>query len=490
LDNNLNNKEKRDIFEGIWKSLASVKLAIFILITLALTSIIGTIVEQRAEPATNIALLAKFFGDNFAPTVYNVFVQLGFMDMYRSWWFIGILILFSFNLIICSIDRFPKTLRLVRTPMRPLGENAIKNLPVKRELRLKTDLKATRDEFFNSLSSAKYPVFEGNKEGSVQLYSQKGGYTRFGVYVVHLSILLIFIGAIIGARFGFKGFVNLPEGGSSDVIYTGKGEKIPLGFTVKCNWYDTTYYSGTDAPQDFKSEIMVFENGREIIKKEIEVNSPLTYKGVKFFQSSYGLIPNAIGKFIFEIVPRGGQRTEIQLVLGDSFEIPGTGVKGTIVNFSPALGRDPKTGALTTYQMTNPAVAIEIEEPGKETYTGWFLKRYPNTWILPGGGHEIKFLDYWGVEYTGLQVSKDPGVWLIYLACIIMTIGLYACFFMSHKKVWISINSESTGKKGFMKVSIGGTASKNRLGFEKEVDHMLSKISHAVGGKSPGKNQD
>jgi hypothetical protein len=41
-----------------------------------------------------------------------------------------------------------------------------------------------------------------------------------------------------------------------------------------------------------------------------------------------------------------------------------------------------------------------------------------------------------------------------------------------------------------MKVSIGGTASKNRLGFEKEVDHMLSKISHAVGGKSPGKNQD
>jgi cytochrome c biogenesis protein len=139
--------------------------------------------------------------------------------------------------------------------------------------------------------------------------------------------------------------------------------------------------------------------------------------------------------------------------------------------------------------MTNPAVAIEIEEPDKEKYTGWFLKRYPNTWILPGGGHEIKFLDYWGVEYTGLQVSKDPGVWLIYLACIIMTIGLYACFFMSHKKVWINIASESTGKKGFTKVSIGGTASKNRLGFEKEVDHMLSKIPHAVEGKSQEKKQ-
>ncbi|NIS74350.1 MAG: hypothetical protein GTO08_03550, partial [Deltaproteobacteria bacterium] len=94
------------------------------------------------------------------------------------------------------------------------------------------------------------------------------------------------------------------------------------------------------------------------------------------------------------------QPKELRLVLGESFEIPGTGIRGTITNFSPALGRDPRTGELTTYgdQMTNAAVAIDVEEPGKKTYTGWFLKRYPNTWTLPGSGHMIKFKDYWGVE--------------------------------------------------------------------------------------------
>jgi cytochrome c biogenesis protein len=478
----LENKEKTDIFERIWKFFSSVKLAIVVLIILVLTSIIGTIVEQRAEPATNIALLAKFFGDNTAPTVYNIFVKLGFMDMYRSWWFVGLLILFSVNLIVCSLERFPKTLRLFKTPIRPLGENVIKTLPIKKELRIKTDVNTAKDEFLNSLHKSRFRVLEATKEGSVQLYSQKGGYSRFGVYVVHLSILLIFIGAIIGARFGFGGFLNLPEGGGSNVIYTSGGKTIPLGFTIRCNTYDTTYYYGTDAPQDFKSELLIIDNGREVLRKEIEVNSPLTYKGITFYQSSYGMIPNAIGHFILEVSQAGGQPKRLRLGLGESFKIPGTEVQSTIVNFSTALGRDPRTGELTTYdeKMVNPAVAIEISEPGKEAYTGWFLKRYSNTWSLPGSGHMIKFVDYWGVEYTGLQVSKDPGVWLIYFACIIMTLGLYGCFFMSHNKLWINIAPETSGKKGAVSVAVGATSRKNRLAFERVVEDIISRASSAI----------
>ena len=133
-------KAKKDMFDKVWSFFASVRLAIFILITLALTSIIGTIVEQQAEPAKNIALLAKFFGDSTAPTVYNIFVKFGFMDMYHSWWFVGLLVLFSINLIICTLERFPKTLRLVRSPLKPLRENAIKSLPIKKEITIKEEV--------------------------------------------------------------------------------------------------------------------------------------------------------------------------------------------------------------------------------------------------------------------------------------------------------------------------------------------------------------
>ncbi len=474
-------KEKKNIFEIIWSFFASVKLAIFVFIILALSSIIGTIVEQQAEPAKNIALLAKFFGDSLAPTVYNIFAKLGFMDMYRSWWFISFLTLFSINLIVCSLERFPKTWRLIKTPQRPLSSNAIQSLPVKKDVRLKTTLGIAKDEFCNALRASKYHIFEASEENSLQLYTQKNKYTRLGVYIVHISIILIFIGAIIGARFGFGGYLNLPEGGSSDVAYKSPTKKIPLGFTIKCNWYNTDYYQGGDTPREFQSELVIIEDGKEVLTKVIEVNDPLTYKGITFFQSNYGMLPNARGYFVFDISSKGGQEKRIWLRFGDTFEIPGTGIKGTIADFSPALTRDKFTGALTTYSenMVNPAVAVNFDEPGKGKYTGWILKRYPETGIL-SDGYSIKFVDYWGVEYTGLQVSKDPGVWFIYLASITIAVGLYICFFITHKKIWVCIEND----KKSIRVAVGGTSNRNRLAFEKEIDKILSRASQAIEGRS------
>jgi cytochrome c biogenesis protein len=486
----LKDKEKTDIFDKIWNFFASVKLAIVTLIILALTSIIGTIIEQNAEPANNIKLLSKIFGDRTAPTVYNILLKLDFMNMYHSWWFIALLTLFSINLIVCSLERFPKTLRLIKTPMKPLAENVIKTLPIKKEFTIKTNLKIAKDEILNTLTALRYRVFEATEEDGIQLYSQKGKYTRLGVYIVHLSILLIFIGAIIGARFGFSGFLNLPEGASSDVAYTRGGKVIPLGFTIRCNWYNTEYYRGTDTPQEFQSELVIIENGREVLKKIIEVNSPLTYKGITFYQASYGMIPDAVGEFDLNVISKDGKKKILHLRLGESFEIPNTDIRGTILDFSPALGRDPQTGRLYTYAetMVNPAIKIRFEKIGSSEsdswgFTGWILKRYPETGILPGG-HRIEFLDYWGVEYTGLQVSRDPGVGVIYFACVVMTLGLYVAFFMSHKKIWIKLTPYTSGGKNSVKISLGGSASKNRLSFEKEIEKILSKASQAIEGRS------
>ncbi len=508
-------KEKRDIFESAWKFLASVKLAIYTLIVIALSSIVGTIVEQGAEPAKNIALLAKFFGDNAAPTVYNIFASMGFMDMYGSWWFTAFLVIFSINLIVCSIDRFPKTWRSINKPQKPLPENSIKSLPVRKEIKAKTTLNVAKDEFMNALKSSRYKVFEASEDNSVQLYTQKNKYAKLTVYVVHLSIILIFIGAVIGAKYGFKGYVNIIEGRTTNVAYLSPSEPYPLGFTVKCNWYETEYYGTSSTPREFMSELVIIDNGREVIKKVIEVNNPLKYKGITFFQSSYGTLngvmedfvisdteskrqttlqpkltkfPNQIGSFIVRVIPLNGQENTLWLRRGDSFDIPGTDIRGTVVGFSPTLDRDRMTGALGTNeyykdQMLNPAVAIEVESPGRKPFVGWYIKGDP-TWIVPEGGHELEFMDFRGVQYTGLQVARDPGVWIVYIACILMGISLYLCFFISNKKLWINIAHESPGKKGPVKITVGGTTNRNKLNFEKEIDTLVSHASDTIEGRS------
>ncbi|MBI4688058.1 MAG: cytochrome c biogenesis protein ResB [Nitrospirae bacterium] len=474
-------KKKTTIIDAIWNFLASVKLAIWTIAAIALTSIIGTIIQQDTEPANNIKFLAKLFGDGAAPTVYNIFLKLGFMNMYQSWWFVSLLILLCINLTVCSIDRFPKTWKLVKLPLRPMQDNALRALPIKKEMTVKSSLSVVKDEISNSMSSLRYKAFTSSGDNHLQLYSEKGRYTRLGFYVVHVSLLLIFIGAIVGARFGFRGFLNLPEGAFSDVAFIGEGKKIPLDFIVKCNWYNTEYYVESDTPQKFQSELVIIDGGREVMKKVIEVNSPLTYKGITFYQSSYGMLPNSAGEFVLKVAGRGSEGKISRLRFGDTFEIPGTNTKGTIIDFSPALGRDPQTGKLFTYAdtMINPAVAVQFNENGKDTLKGWILKRYPQTGNMPDGS-KIEFLDYWGVEYTGLQVSRDPGVGLIYLASIIMAAGLYMTFFMSHKKVWVKISEE----KGAVRIIAGGSASKNKLSLERDLDKILAKASHSIEGRS------
>lgn len=176
--------------------------------------------------------------------------------------------------------------------------------------------------------------------------------------------------------------------------------------------------------------------------------------------------------------------------MGDTFEFPGADIKGTLVDFSPALGRDPVTGELTTYSesMINPAILIRFEIGGGDdegkNFTGWVLKRYPDTGVL-SGGYRVEFLDYWGVEYTGLQVSKDPGVVIIYIASVLMAAGLYIAFFMSHKKIWIKLVPPASGKRDSVSMILGGSASKNKFGFEKEIEGILSKFLHAVEGRNP-----
>lgn len=100
-------EKKKTPSDRIWDFLASVKLAIILFALIALTSIVGTVLEQQAEPEKNIIVLSKIFGESAAPTLYRAFDAMGFMNMYRSWWFVMLLSLFASNLLICSIDRFP-----------------------------------------------------------------------------------------------------------------------------------------------------------------------------------------------------------------------------------------------------------------------------------------------------------------------------------------------------------------------------------------------
>lgn len=474
-------KTGNTFFDKIWDFFASVKFAIVIFAFISITSIIGTILEQKAEPATNIQILTRLFGESIAPSLYTVFNKLGFMDMYHSWWFVALLILFSANIVICSLDRLPRILKLVKEPIGPMKEEQLKRFVMYREIVLNGKPDKVKDAVSNAIKSAGFHYAESKEEKGYQFFSQKGKYSRLGVYITHFSILIILLGAIIGVFFGFKGYLNLPEGAVANEAYSGMDKGIPFNFDIRCDNFDVEFYGRSDMPKEYKSWLTIIKDGREVLKKSIAVNDPLTYEGITFYQSSYGLVPNSLerGIFLFKVISSNGKTSNLNLRLGDTFEIPETNITGKIIDFSPALKID-ENGHVFTYanQMNNPAAYIDFSDSGKHTFFGWILKRYPETWQL-AGGNKVEFLDYWGVQYTGLQVRKDPGVWVVYLGCITMSIGLFVAFFMSNRKIWIKIVEEKNNSK----VIVGATTNKNRAAFERKIDTMISILSKKEGVK-------
>jgi cytochrome c biogenesis protein len=70
--------------------------------------------------------------------------------------------------------------------------------------------------------------------------------------------------------------------------------------------------------------------------------------------------------------------------------------------------------------------------------------------------------------YTGLQVARDPGVWVVWLGCGLMVTGICLAFFFSHKRIWIRVMNG--------RVIMGGSASKNPAGFQLIFDGLVEKL--------------
>ena len=296
----------------------------------------------------------------------------------------------------------------------------------------------------------------------MHLYAETGVASRFGVYVTHLSIIIIFIGAIVGNVAGFKGYVNIPEGAAvAQVPIRGGNRTQDLGFTVRCNAFSLeTYPSGQ--PKAYKSDLSIIEGGREVARKTIVVNDPLQHKGIWFYQSSYGQSGGATAKVA---VSRKDGAPMSALALADNEPVPIDGY-GTVrgVNYDQ------------NFQGNGPALQVVVEKPGQPAASFWLSQARPD---LDRQRNDSLVFSFGGLSskmFTGLQVAKDPGVNIVWLGCALMVIGLIMAFFLSHQRVWVRL---AQGTDGRVEVVLAGSASRNRLAFEKRFEKLQTGVKAA-----------
>jgi cytochrome c biogenesis protein len=444
---------ERSPVQSIWDFFCSLKLSISLLILLAVTSIIGTVIPQGPEREYLMSL---------SPTKLKLYSTLGFFDMYHSWWFILLLYLLTINIIACSVKRLPRVWKMVTVPTLVMDDGVEKSLSLTHEVKLHQEPAAVREKLVSFLGSKFGPPVVTEQDGELHLFAQKQPWSRMGVYVVHSSIVIIFIGAILGSLFGYKAFVNIPEGGSTSVVYKRTGEEIPLGFTVRCEDFSVTFYD-TGAPKEFKSILTVEDGGKVVIdKRSIVVNDPLSYKGITFYQSSYGPAGEG-GIFYFTVKPRsGGTPTQVSVRQGEKVSLPDGSTMTVLESTRDVRAFIP--------QFQGPAARIQVTDPSgrTEAFIVFNQQNYPDFDSQRGGSMIFAYDRADEKMYTGLQVAKDPGVWVVWLGCTLMVVGCMMAFFMSHKRVWIRI---AQGR-----AIMGGTASKNPAAFEMQFHALVDDL--------------
>jgi len=449
--------QQRTFADKLWDFLCSLKLAVITLILLAVTSIIGTVIEQGKSPQEYIQL--------YGESQYRLFEALSFTNMYQAWWFIGLMWLFSLNLTCCSIKRFPRVWKTVKEPLLVPSEGHYRSLSNREELicSLAPQQVVERLSTFlgKKFTTPKAITEEGER---IHLYAEKMAWARFGVYVTHASILIIFLGAIVGNLFGYKAYVNIMEGTSVDKVWPRGGQDpLQLEFSVRCDNFDVEFYDGGGRPKEFSSDLVVLENGQEVYSKRIEVNDPLTWRGITFYQSSYG--PAGGGVFRMKVTPEGGTPFEVNGRQGEHVTLPNGG-SFAVEEYAQNAGG------------FGPAVRMHVNSPDGRHGTPFVIYQNHESFNVSQsrGGYTFHLRGFDQKYYTGLQVAKDPGVEIVWLGCTLMVLGTCAAFFLSHRRIWITV-SPLKGKTG---VVVGGSAHRNQPAFELYFDQFREELKQEL----------
>jgi cytochrome c biogenesis protein len=306
-------------------------------------------------------------------------------------------------------------------------------------------------------------VQESGNPGAYTAVAEKGRWSRMMVYVVHLSVLVILLGALMGSLLGFKGYMNVPEGEASGEVGLYSGDQsVILPFQVRCDDFEASFYE-SGMPKDYRSDLTIVENGKEILKQSIRVNDPLTYQGVTFYQSSYGSI---LKQAELELQNKDtGQTLTMTLPFRETKTIPGTKDQVEIVRYEQDMSH------------FGPALGILVTKDGKEEPTGsWILVDRPDFHGNRIESYKIKVLKAEQSQYTGLQVKRDPGVWVVWFGFTAMMIGIGLTFYTSHRKLWIWASPE----KSSTKIIIAGRTSKNSVAFEEEFDKLCDRLQDGL----------
>ncbi len=429
----------------LWGTLTSIRFTVFLLLILAAVAVIGTILPQD-QP---VGQYLQGYGEVAGAFLY----RSGLTAIYYSPWFLAPITLLAVNITACLINGLPQA---IRRSLRPLTVEAAAALPERGQL----SWPAAVDP--HSLVAAALrqelgrPRRETFQDREVYFF-QTGRFRPVGPYLIHLSLLLILAGGLIGKFWGLEGRMSLLEGEQAGAFLSSSRTPHNLDFEVRLDRFQVEFYEKGSAPKEFRSDLTIFKDGREVARAVCRVNEPVTVEGYTFYQSSYGA--QATGPVRLNL-RRGDQVHSLEAPLRRWVEAPGGAGRIMVVRIDGNL------------QGNGPAVQLAYRHGAEHPNVFWLTQDHPEAGE-PVGPYRLTVAALPFKWYSVFQVKRDPGVWWVYAGFILILPGFFLAFFRPAQR-WAVVLEQAP--QGGWKGRLLGAGPRSRDLFEARQNRIMEML--------------
>ena len=406
--------------DRVWRFFCSVRAAVWEVAILALLVLIGTLagsevphwIGQLVPPLQG--LVDQWYG-------WNVFKSLPFAFM------LGLL---SVAIMICTLNRAPAMWLAITEPTVTTTRGFLNSA----EVQLSTSQSVPAEELVTAatdeLTAAKYRVLTERKGAETHIYADRHRYGQLGTFPFHLALILVLIGGIIGSRYGFRdtSFI-VAEGSTQDVGHS-------TGLSVQLVDFQDTY-TELGQPDEYKSSLVILRDGAKVKSGSITVNHPMSYRSTVFYQSSFGpavniKVADTSGQVIYEgAVPLG-----VDLFAKGNpdapagyIDLPPVGKRILIIGPDSNPTNEPELDKLA---LNSGEMYIEVRDLTAPTESGMpqvLAQGAPAT----VAGLVLTFERE--SQWSGMQVSHNPGIPVFWLSALLLIGGLAVVFYFPHRRI-------------------------------------------------------
>ncbi|HLR23998.1 MAG TPA: cytochrome c biogenesis protein ResB [Pseudogracilibacillus sp.] len=477
----------RSIVDKTWNFFSSVRNGVILILIALVASGVGTIFPQAMyipEEAPNRDP-AFYYEDAFG-ILGKIYYQLGFHELYSSWWYMILIALIGVSLVICSLDRFVPLHRALKMQKPKRHYTFLSRQRLFGETENVSD--EDRQQVIKKLKKSRYKITEDNG----YVLAEKNRFSRWGPYVNHIGLIIILLAAILRMTplLFMDEYVWVREGEEkvipgTDNEYFIENKKFTVDFHDENDErFKEAIENQGDVESNFQTDVVISkvkegsvvgqsDSMETVTEDSIWMNHPLKFDGITLYQSGYQ--ENEFSDMTFKIYETDDEDQEslgevtIDLDTPEDTYKTDSGFEVEVTKYYPEYElKNGEPRSISQYPR-DPAFVFEVLGPDQEEAEMSFVGIGKNIDATGDNKYKLGIQDF-NVRYvSGITVRKDYTLPFFIIGAAIFLFGVIQGMYWQHRRVWIHPEGDN--------LVLAAHTNKNWFGLKKDIDKAIEGTS-------------